>query len=155
AGRVQAGPEKIVGNPDRAFQTADVAHEGYYGCATIAHCCPEPHGQVVDWKGDDVIVYASTEGISAVQSELSKILSTDKANVRVVAPVMGGGFGSKLSVDTWGVACAKLAKRTGRPVKLMLTRDQEMMVAGARPSIYGNVKVAAKVDGTVTAYQSE
>ncbi len=161
--RVNPGIDKTEGNPDQAFQTADVVHEGYYGCSTIAHCCLEPHGQVVDWQGDEVIVYASTQGISAIGAELSKMLSADKtlgksvspSQVRVVTPAMGGGFGSKFSLDSWGVACARLAKRTGRPVKLMLNRDQEMMVAGARPSLYGKVKVAAKKDGTLTAYQSE
>jgi len=153
--RVKPGTDKTEGNPSQAFQTADVVHEGYYGCSTVAHCCPEPHGQVVDWQGDDVIVYASTQGIGAIGAELSKILNVSPSQVRVITPVMGGGFGSKHSIDTWGVACAKLAKRTGRPVKLMLDRGQEMMVAGARPSLYGKVKVAAKKDGTLTAYQSE
>src|SRR5438094_245282 len=49
-GRFHRGPEKTEGNPDQAFHTADVVHEGYYGCSTIAHCCPEPHGQVADWQ---------------------------------------------------------------------------------------------------------
>ena len=46
---------------------------------------------------------------------------------------MGGGFGSKFGVDRWGVVCAELSRMTGRPVKLMLDRDQEVSVAGARP----------------------
>src|SRR5262245_21343920 len=72
-GRVNPGADKTEGDPDQAFQTADLVHEGNYGCPTIAHCCLEPHGQVVDWQGDEVIVYASTQGISAVGTELSKI----------------------------------------------------------------------------------
>ena len=68
---------------------------------------------------------------------------------------MGGGFGSKFDIDTWGIACAKLSKQTGRPVKLMLDRDEEQLMAGSRPSFYGNIKVAAKKDGTLTGYESE
>src|SRR4029077_20924448 len=75
--------------------------------------------------------------------------------IEVICPVMGGGFGSKFGADSWGVACAALAKKAGRPVKMMLERDQELMVAGARPSMYASVKVGAKKDGTLEAWDSE
>jgi xanthine dehydrogenase YagR molybdenum-binding subunit len=68
---------------------------------------------------------------------------------------MGGGFGSKFSPDRWGIECAKLAKDAGKPVKLMLERDGELMVAGARPSHFAKVRLAAKKDGTITAWESD
>jgi xanthine dehydrogenase YagR molybdenum-binding subunit len=160
---VTPADEKLDGDPEGVFKAADtVTHEGYYGCATINHCCLEPHGQVVDWKGDEITVYASTQAVGRIGADLAKNLSTDPAigqvspsNVVILTPVMGGGFGSKFNIDTWGIACAKLSKQTGRPVKLMLDRDEEQLMAGARPSFYGNIKVAAKKDGTLTGYQSE
>src|SRR5205085_8611685 len=67
-----------------------------------------------------------------------------------------GGFGSKFAADRWGVECARLSKASGgRPVKLMLERNTELMIAGNRPSAYAKIKVAAKKDGTLTAWQSE
>jgi xanthine dehydrogenase YagR molybdenum-binding subunit len=160
---VTPADEKTEGDPDAAFGAPDtVTHQGYYGCNTIDHCCLESHGQVVDWKGDEITVYASTQAVGRIGADLAKNLSTDPAmgqvspsNVVVLTPVMGGGFGSKFNIDTWGIACAKLSKQTGRPVKLMLDRDEEQLMAGSRPSFYGNIKVAATKDGTLTGYQSE
>jgi xanthine dehydrogenase YagR molybdenum-binding subunit len=160
---VTPADETLEGDPDAAFSAAGaVTHEGYYGCATINHCCLEPHGQVVDWKGDEITVYASTQAVGRIGADLAKNLSTDPSigqvspsNIVILTPVMGGGFGSKFNIDTWGIACAKLSKQTGRPVKLMLDRDEEQLMAGARPSFYANVKVAGSKDGTLTAYEAE
>ena len=160
--RVKPAADKAEGDPEGAFAAADVTHEGYYGLATIAHCCLEPHGQVVDWTGDEIIVYASTQAVGRIGADLAKNLARDESvgevkpsQVRVVTPVMGGGFGSKFAIDSWGVACAKLSKKTGHPVKLMLDRDEEQQIGGGRPSDYGKIKVGAKKDGTLVAYQSE
>ena len=160
--RVKPAADKSEGDPEGAFASADVTHEGYYGLATITHCCLEPHGQVVDWTGDEIIVYASTQAVGRIGADLAKNLARDESvgevkpsQVRVITPVMGGGFGSKFAIDSWGVACAQLSKKTGHPVKLMLDRDEELQVAGGRPSDYGKIKVGAKKDGTLVAYQSE
>jgi xanthine dehydrogenase YagR molybdenum-binding subunit len=160
--RVQPASDDTKGDPEEGFKSADVVHEGYYGCASITHCCLEPHGQTIDWTGDEIIVYASTQAVGRIGADLAKSLTEDerfkdvKANdIRVITPVMGGGFGSKFNIDTWGIACAKLSKVTGHPVKLMLDRDEEMLVAGSRPSDYGNIKVGAKRDGTIVAFESE
>jgi xanthine dehydrogenase YagR molybdenum-binding subunit len=160
--RLTPPDERTEGDPDAGFAQADVIHEGFYGLATITHCCLEPHGQIVHWKGDEIILYASTQAVSRIGGDLAKNLSADAEignvspnQIHVITQHMGGGFGSKFSIDTWGVACAKLSKKTGKPVKLMLDRDQEIMVGGARPSDYGNIKVGAKKDGTLVAYQSE
>ena len=159
---VKPASDKTEGDPDTAFAEADEVHEGYYGLPTITHCCLEPHGQVVDWTGDEIIVYASTQAVGRIGADLAKNLSRDESignispnQIRVVTPVMGGGFGSKFAIDTWGVSCAKLSKKTGRPVKLMLDRDEELKMAGGRPSDYGKIKVGAKEDGTLVAYESE
>ncbi len=160
--RVKPAADKSEGDPEGAFASADVTHEGYYGLATITHCCLESHGQVVDWTGDEIIVYASTQAVARIGADLAKNLARNESvgevkpsQVRVITPVMGGGFGSKFAIDSWGVACAQLSKKTGRPVKLMLDRDEELQIAGGRPSDYGKIKVGAKKDGTLVAYQSE
>jgi xanthine dehydrogenase YagR molybdenum-binding subunit len=67
---------------------------------------------------------------------------------------MGGGFGSKFSVDRWGVECAQMARDARAPVKLMLERDAELTVAGDRPSTFAEVEVAADADGNLTAWSS-
>ncbi len=163
ANRVKPAKDDTKG-PDlaAAWSSAEVTHEGYYGLGVITHCCLEPHGQVVDWTGDDIKVYASTQAVARIPADLAKGLSRDESigtveasQVECITPYMGGGFGSKFNIDTWGVACAQLSKKTGKPVKLMLDRNEEVMVAGGRPSDYANVKVGAKKDGTIVAYESE
>jgi xanthine dehydrogenase YagR molybdenum-binding subunit len=68
---------------------------------------------------------------------------------------MGGGFGSKFNPGKWGTICAALNKQTGQPVKLMLDRDLELMIAGNRPSGFSKIKVGATKDGKVTAFDCE
>ncbi len=143
------------GDPDAAFQQAEVTIEGHYGIPVITHCCLESHGQVTEWSGDTLNVWASTQYVSGIGKEFSDGLKIPASNVHVVTPVMGGGFGSKFEADTWGLACAQLAKKAGRPVKMMLERDHELMGAGARPSMHAHVKVGAKKDGTLVAWSSE
>ncbi|PYT54665.1 MAG: xanthine dehydrogenase family protein molybdopterin-binding subunit [Acidobacteria bacterium] len=148
--------EQVDGNPDQSLQQAEMVSEGEYGSPVITHCCLEAHGQVAEWDGDNLTMYASTQNVSGIPGELAKaniVSSADK--VRVLTPVMGGGFGSKFGADTWGLACARLSKKAGRPVKMMLERDQELMAAGARPSMYAKVRVGAKKDGTLTGWSSE
>jgi xanthine dehydrogenase YagR molybdenum-binding subunit len=148
------------GDPDQAFQDADAVSEGYYGNPQVTHCCLETHGHVTEWQGDNLTAWSSTQNVSGIGPEFSKSLTskgieTPASNVRIICQMMGAGFGSKFAADPWGIAAAQLAKKAGRPVKMMLERDQELMEAGARPSLYARVKVAAKKDGTLTAWQSE
>jgi len=154
-GRTQAGSETKEGDPDGAMKAAEVTVEGTYGASVITHCCLESHGQVAEWQGEKLTVWASSQNVTGIAGELSKALSVPAANVETVTQYMGGGFGSKFGADPWGPACAQLARKAGRPVKMMLERDQELMEAGARPSIYAKVKAGAKKDGTLLAWDSE
>ena len=68
---------------------------------------------------------------------------------------MGGGFGSKFPADRWRVESAQLSKASGgKPVKLFLDRATELTIAGVRPSHFAKIKIGAKKDGTITAWQS-
>jgi xanthine dehydrogenase YagR molybdenum-binding subunit len=151
---------RVAGNPDQAFQQADVVSEGDYGVPVITHCCLESHGQVTEWNGDDLSIWPSTQAVSGMAGEYVEGLGQQGIkvaanNVHVDTQYMGGGFGSKFAADDWGIACAQLSKKTGRPVKMMLERDHELMVAGCRPSMHAHVKVAAKRDGTLVAWESD
>ncbi len=155
ADRSKPSAEQVVGDPEASFKLADAIVEQTYGSAVIAHCCLEPHGSAAEWDGDNLTVWASTQNVSGLVKEYSDALKIPAANVRILTAYMGGGFGSKFPADTWGIACAQLAKKAGRAVKMLLERDQEIMVAGSRPSIHAVVKVGAKKDGTIVAWKSE
>ncbi len=145
------------GDPEAAFAQAAVTSEGLYGASVITHCCLESHGSTSEWTGEDkLFVHISTQNVSGIPAQMAEPLKIPASNIRVHQDHIGGGFGSKFSPDRWGIVTAELSKKAGgKPVRLMLERDSELKVAGARPSAYARVKVAASKDGTVTAWQSQ
>ncbi len=149
--------EFVQGEPDKAFAEADVTVEGFYGNSIITHCCLESHGQVVEWTdANNVLIHPSTQAVSTISNDLAKALEIPAGNVELKMDFIGGGFGSKFAIDRWGTECGKVSKMAeGKPVKMMLERDAELMIAGSRPSMYAKVKVGAKKDGTLVAWQSE
>jgi xanthine dehydrogenase YagR molybdenum-binding subunit len=149
--------EQKSGDPDSAFKDPDaVVSEGTYGAVVIVHCCLESHGQVTEWTdGQNLKFWTTTQNVSGIPGELAQALNVPTTNVQVLSPYMGGGFGSKFGADRWGVEGAKFSKEIGKPIKLMLERDGELMVAGARPSHFAKIRVAAKKDGTITAWESD
>jgi len=153
----QRAAAQTQGEPDKAFSEAEVVSEGLYGSAVITHCCLETHGSVAEWPDKDhLFVHISTQNVSGVPAQMAEPLSVPAANVRVHQDHIGGGFGSKFSADRWDVTAARLSKKAGgKPVRIMLERDSELKVAGARPSAYARVKLAAKNDGTITGWQSQ
>ncbi|MDX1631772.1 MAG: xanthine dehydrogenase family protein molybdopterin-binding subunit [Thermoanaerobaculia bacterium] len=145
---------RTEGDPDAAFEAAVHRHRGYYGLPSVSHNCLEAHGQVCEWNGDRLTVWASTQVVSSMPNQYADALEIPASNVRVISQHIGGGFGSKFSADRWGIECARLARETNRPVKLMLEREPELTVAGDRPSSYAEVEVAADGDGKLVAWRS-
>lgn len=154
--RAKPAGEQITGDPDAAFKEADVVSEGKYAIPVLTHCCLEPHGQVIAWQGDKIQYWPSTQAVSTVGGDLAQSLKIPATSVRVQMDYMGGGFGSKFPADRWGAEAAQLSKESGgKPVKLFLDRATELTIAGVRPSHFAEIKVGAKKDGTITAWESK
>lgn len=144
-----------TGDVEKAFKEADAVVEGEYGLAVIAHQCLESHGLVAEWDKDgNLTLHMSTQAVSVMPLQFGTAMKTLPAKVKCLTPYMGGGFGSKFQPGAEGTACAELARKTGRAVKLFLDRAEEVMVAGTRPSAYGTVKIAGTKDGKITAFQA-
>jgi len=152
----QKAATQTVGDPDKAFSEAEAVSEGLYGIPVITHCCLESHGSISEWTDQDhIFTHISTQNVSGIAGQMAEPLKIPATNIRVHQDNIGGGFGSKFSPDRWGIFTAEISKKAdGKPVRYMLERDAELKVAGARPSAYARVKVAAKKDGTLTAWQS-
>src|SRR5215469_5451383 len=147
---------ETVGNVTQGFAQSDVVIEGDYGVPVITHCCLESHGSVVAWTQDSLQVHISTQGVSGIAGQLSQALKFPQNKIQVLTQFVGGGYGAKLAADRWGLAAAQLSRRAGgAPVKLMLDRHAEQEVGGCRPSAYAHIKVGAKGDGTLMAWQSQ
>jgi len=158
AGRTKVTKDDQQGDVAQAFQDPDaVISEGFYGQPVICHCCMEAHGQVTAFNDTPSLkVWQSTQAVSNNPGQYAEVLKIPASSVELVCQNMGGGFGSKFQVDRWGIECARLSHDAGgAPVKIMLERAAELQVAGTRPSLYGHVKVAARKDGTLTAWQSD
>ena len=152
----QKAAAQTIGDPDKTFSEAEVVSDGLYGIPVITHCCLESHGSISEWTDQDhLFTHISTQNVSGIAGQMAEPLKMPATNIRVHQDNIGGGFGSKFSPDRWGIFTAEVSKKAdGKPVRYMLERDAELKVAGARPSAYARVKVAAKKDGTLTAWQS-
>lgn len=156
-GKAEGRPAlREAGNVAEAMAQADATVTGEYGLAVITHCCLEPHGQVAEVRDDELFLWPSTQNVSRYfDPPFAESTGFPANKIHVDCQHMGGGFGSKFGYDKWGTIGALLAKKTGRPVKLMLDRDLELMIAGSRPSAFSRIKIGAKRDGTVTAIDAE
>jgi xanthine dehydrogenase YagR molybdenum-binding subunit len=149
-GNVHGPQTKNVGDIEKGFADADVIVEGEYFTQVQTHSALETHGFVVDWKPEEVTVYASTQGTSSVRDEFADVFKLPKSKVRVITEYMGGGFGAKFGAGNEGVIAATLSQKANAPVKLMLDRRQEHIVSN-RPDSHQILKIGAKRDGTLTA----
>jgi xanthine dehydrogenase YagR molybdenum-binding subunit len=149
--------EQVKGDPDAGFKEAEVVSEGIYGCPVITHCCLESHGSIAEWTDNDhLFSHISTQNVSGLAGQYAQALKIPESNVHVHQDHIGGGFGSKFGIDRWGAYTAQVSKKAGgKPVRVMLERAPELEVAGCRPSAFARVKVGAKKDGTLTAWQSD
>jgi xanthine dehydrogenase YagR molybdenum-binding subunit len=155
-GNVQNGRPAQAGDLTAGFAAAAKTVEGTYSTQVITHTCMESHGTVCEWTGDRLTAWISTQGINGARENFASALGIPQANVRVLCQYMGGGFGSKaLSVGAEGLMCAKLAKATNAPVKLMLDRKEEHLATGNRPSAASKIKAGVSADGMITAFDAQ
>ncbi|HKN82392.1 MAG TPA: xanthine dehydrogenase family protein molybdopterin-binding subunit [Pyrinomonadaceae bacterium] len=143
------------GDPQKAeaaFASADAIVEAEYISQRVHHACLETHGLVVDYRGgDSATVYASTQGTFTIPTDAAKELGLEQSKVVSIVEHMGGGFGSKFGIGTEGMFACRLSKETKSPVKLMLTRYDEFVMAGNRSGSWQKFKAGVKNDGTIVA----
>ncbi len=139
------------GNVEKGFAEADVVLEETYRTECELHTPTELHGCVAQWDGDLLTIWQSTQGVYSIQQTVAEIMELPLSKVRVIGHYMGGGFGSKLQADKSTIIAAVLAKKTSRPVKLFLTREETLINAGNRPPASMRLKAGVKRDGTLTA----
>ena len=146
------------GDPDKAqaaFANADAIVEAEYTTPRVHHACLETHGMVVDYRGGDTAtVYASTQGTFTIPADAAKELGLGESAVESRVEHMGGGFGSKFGIGTEGMFACRLSKETKAPVKLMLTRYDEFVMAGNRAGSIQKLKAGVKNDGTIVALKA-
>ena len=142
---------KEDGQVDQAMAAAVTVVEAELRTPVQLHHPLETHGNTISVQGDQVTAWASTQGVFSVRDGLAGNLGVPQSNVHVICDYMGGGFGSKFGPGAHGGLAAQLSKAAGAPVKLMLTRHEEGLAVGNRPSSIQKIKFAADKDGKLLA----
>ncbi|MFP5332477.1 MAG: molybdopterin-dependent oxidoreductase [Acidimicrobiia bacterium] len=115
------------------------------------HAALEPHACVADWRSDGLTVWVSTQAVSAVRQELAERYRLDPEFVEVRSEYVGGGFGAKQGLNEETVAAVELSRATGRPVKVVFDRSEELAVGGYRPGARVDIALAGRESGELPA----
>ncbi|WP_028057851.1 xanthine dehydrogenase family protein molybdopterin-binding subunit [Candidatus Solirubrobacter pratensis] len=143
------------GDFDAAFAAADVRVDATYETPALHNNPIEPHATTAMWDGGGVTLYDATQGAAAARGPLADVLGLEPEQVRVIAPHVGGGFGSKGTPRPNAVLAALAAKATGRPVKLAVTRQQMFKLTGYRTPTIQRLRLGASADGRLKAIAHE
>ena len=144
-----------VGDPEGAFAADPVRVDGRYATATQHHNPMELFTTTAAWEGDELTVHEPSQYMVGMQNGIAAQLGHDPAKVRLLSHYVGGAFGSKGSVTPRTALIALAARRLGRPVKLVPTRDQGFNLATYRAETRHHVRLGATTDGRLTAFVHE
>ncbi len=141
----------VKGDADAAMASADVVVKGRYVADASQGVPIEPRAIVAQWQGDRVTVWTSTQVPFAARSGIAHVLQIPESKVRVIVPLLGGGFGAKCDFHFEGHVAA-LARAAGRPVKLVFSRREEFVAPDhRREGMIIELETGARRDGTIVA----
>ncbi len=140
------------GDLDRAFKECDYIREDRFVTSAVIHGFMEPHACVAGFDpAGRLTIWTSTQSPYAVQTLLAKTLGMREGDIRVIRPHVGGGFGGKVEMLAHEFCSALLSKKTGRPVRIEYTRDEEFSAGRRRHPMTIELKTGVKKDGTLVA----
>jgi aerobic carbon-monoxide dehydrogenase large subunit len=143
------------GDLDAGFAEADVIVERRVVNHRTAGGAIEPRGVLAEFRHDKLTVWSSTQVPHFLRLFLSMLLGVSEEKVRVIAPEVGGGFGSKLNIYAEEIGCAWASRKLGRPIKWIETRSEGLMVTHHGRDQIDYVRAGAKRDGTLTAFHAK
>lgn len=151
---ISASFVKSYGDVEKGFRESDYIREDTFRTAPINHAPLEPHGCVALWNSDgSVTVWIDTQAPFLLHRGLAKVLVLPDNKVRVIKTETGGGFGGKIEVITHIFASAFLSRLTGRPVKIILSREEVFLSTRQRHPVIITVKTGVKRDGTIMSQE--
>jgi CO/xanthine dehydrogenase Mo-binding subunit len=151
SGNTMAYHTIVKGDADAAMATADVVVKGRYVSDASQGVPIEPRAVVAQWQGDKVTIWSSTQVPYAARAGVAQTLQVPEADVRVIVPLLGGGFGAKCDLHFEGQVAA-LARAAKRPVKLVFSREEEFTaIAQRREGIVMEFETGVTRDGHLVA----
>jgi CO/xanthine dehydrogenase Mo-binding subunit len=150
-GNVLGHSTVVKGDADAAMAEADVVVKGRYVTDASQGAPIEPRALLAQWEGDRVTVWSSTQVPYAARAGVAHVLQIPQSQVRIIVPLLGGGFGSKCDFHYEGHVAA-LARAAGRPVKLVFSREEEFIAPDhRREGMVIELETGARSDGTLVA----
>jgi len=144
----------VLGDVDRGFEDAEIVIEREFHTATVHQGYIEPQNATALWNNDGrILIWCSTQGAFVVRETTACVLDVPVSQVKVTPMEIGGGFGGKIPVYLEPVA-ALLSKKSGRPVKLVMSRKDVFEATGPTPGSFIRLKIGAKKGGRITAAQA-
>lgn len=139
------------GDVEQAFRQSDLVFEDVFRSPAAQHVPLEPHVTVAQFFRDKLTLWTSTQMPHAVRSQMAELFNLPQARVRVIVETLGGGFGSKGSLRLEPIT-AFLALKANRPVKIVLSREEEFVTVCKHPATI-RIKTGVMKDGSLTARQ--
>ena len=146
-------PEKkqaVTGEPDAALEAADAVIDRLYRTSSMSSAPMEPHASLAEWQGGKLVLHSTLQMLASAQGQVAAALGIEPDMVRILAPHVGGGFGSKLGISPETVAAAIAAQQLGRPVSVVCTRPQSMETTSRRSETLQRIQLGADDEGRLT-----
>lgn len=148
-------PQTKTGDFAGAYAAAPVQLDATYTTPDESHAMMEPHASIAQWQGEKLTIWTSNQMIAWGAGDVAKTLGIPKANVRLISPFIGGGFGGKLFVRADALLAALGARAARRPVKVALPRPLMANNTTHRPATIQRIRLGAGRDGRIIAIAHE
>lgn len=139
------------GDIDAGFKEAALVLDETFVTPNTSHICMETRSSMAYWQNGKVFVHCSTQSTSQTVPGVARWLHLDPDQVVVISEYTGGGFGSKITSAISCIIPALLSKKANAPVMLRISREEELFIGRARPSVLGRMKVGFSKEGKITA----
>jgi 4-hydroxybenzoyl-CoA reductase subunit alpha len=160
-GNLEKDYHHAFGDPDGGFAEADHVTEARFIANEVTHAAMEPHSTLASFELDPhtgklgrLTVWSSTQVPYYLQHKLSLVLEMPMAQIRVIKPLVGGGFGGKSEVIPLEIIAAVAARKAQAPVKITYTREEVFWAHRGRPRTIIDMKTGIKNDGRITAVKA-
>src|SRR5712691_2683250 len=160
-GNLEKDYHHAFGDPDKGFAEADHVAEARFIANEVTHAAMEPHSTLASFELDPhtgklgrLTVWSSTQVPYYLQHKLSLVLEMPMSQIRVIKPLVGGGFGGKSEVIPLEIIAAVAARKAQAPVKITYTREEVFWAHRGRPRTIIDLKTGGKNDGRITAVKA-
>ncbi len=151
-GNIEKEYHHEFGDLEEGFRQAAFVREERFVCAEVNHAAMEPHSTLAIWEPDGrLTVYSSTQVPYYLHRTIAEVLEMPMSQVRVIKPMVGGGFGGKSEVIPLEVIAPVLAKKAKRPVKITYTREEVFYAHRGRPITFVDLKMGLTREGKISA----